>query len=43
MDLDFVQRILVNLLNGVVVTIILVAASMVCGNAMAVPVALARV
>jgi His/Glu/Gln/Arg/opine family amino acid ABC transporter permease subunit len=43
MDLDFVQRIVGNLLNGVVVTIILVAASMVCGNAMAVPVALARV
>ncbi|WP_064742193.1 ABC transporter permease [Inquilinus limosus] len=43
MDLDFVQRILGSLFDGVLVTIFLVTASMVCGNALAVPVALARV
>ncbi|MGK9169143.1 ABC transporter permease [Inquilinus limosus] len=43
MDLDFVQRILGSLFDGVLVTIFLVTASIACGNALAVPVALARV
>jgi His/Glu/Gln/Arg/opine family amino acid ABC transporter permease subunit len=43
MDFDFIQRILGNLFNGVLVTIFLVVTTMICGNALAVPVALARV
>lgn len=43
MDLEFTQRIVGNLLDGLVMTIIVVVASMIAGNILAVPVALARV
>ncbi len=43
MDLDFAQRIVGDLLNGLVMTVIIVTASMVLGNLLAVPVAMARV
>ena len=43
MDFDFIQRILVNLLNGSVITVFLVVTTMICGNLLALPVALARV
>lgn len=43
MDAAFIQRIVGNLLDGLVVTVIVVAASMVAGNLLAVPLALARI
>ncbi|MBH0239272.1 ABC transporter permease [Methylobrevis albus] len=43
MDAAFIQRIVGNLLDGLVVTLIVVAASMVAGNLLAVPLALARI
>lgn len=43
MDMDFVLRIIGNLLDGLVMTVIVVVASMVLGNLLAVPVAVARV
>lgn len=43
MDFEFIQRIVVNLLDGLVMTVVIVVASMICGNLLAVPVAMARV
>ena len=43
MDIEFIQRIVGNLLDGLVMTVIIVVASMICGNLLAVPVAMARV
>ncbi len=43
MDWEFMQRVIINLIDGLWITLALIGASMVIGNVMAVPVALARV